>query len=408
MSEMVGLRSRVGVELVPSPDITVQRKEITVRQHPGMVPRTKLQRSNRQVELSDWLHVFRGISPRKKRLRQMELSDWLHVFRGISPRKKRLRVPTVEDFRPLQEQFCFLSEHGVMIPAKGSSIYDYPRGKVGVPFPLFEAGLCMLTSDFFDMIVHHYDFSIDELTPSVVNKIVGFELICWSLGAEAEISLEMALCVHYRGKLCHWEVDLLKTLLPPISEKHMQELVGLLPTERGNVGYNRPASSSQPGVGATFPAHSLVFVSTDILVVGQAGISTTPIRRKRSVRVVLSSNEETEYFDVSLRPHKRRNTMSIPKFLGGIGDVLGDGFSVLGRKEIVVVLSSSKTSPSSFIDSLMAYLGACSVLRGALGVSGGSPPSDIPYMVEKMRTASHPLVSEAYVPGWAVTKYSLF
>ena len=32
------------------------------------------------------------------------------------------------------------------------------------------------------MIADHYGFSIDELTPSVVNKIIGFELISQSLG----------------------------------------------------------------------------------------------------------------------------------------------------------------------------------------------------------------------------------
>ena len=93
-----------------------------------------------------------------------------------------VRVPTIVEFWLPQEQFGFLLEHGVMIPVKGSSIYDYSRGKVEVPVPLFEVVLRLPTSDFFDMIVHHYDFSVDELTLSAVNKIVGFKLICRSLG----------------------------------------------------------------------------------------------------------------------------------------------------------------------------------------------------------------------------------
>lgn len=91
------------------------------------------------------------------------------------------RVPTVEEFWLLQENFGFLRKHGVMITTKGSSIFDCPRGKVVVLVPLFEAGLRLPTSDFFDMIVYHYGFSVDKLTPNVINKIVGFELICQSL-----------------------------------------------------------------------------------------------------------------------------------------------------------------------------------------------------------------------------------
>ncbi|CAI9300267.1 unnamed protein product [Lactuca saligna] len=123
--------------------------------------------------------------------------------------------------------------------------------------------------------------------------------------------------------------------------------------------------------------------------------------------MVLSSDKETESDNVGLHPRKRQNTVFVPKLLGVIGDVLGDGFSAPGWKEIVVVPSSSKTSPSPFIDLLTTDPSVCSVLGGALGVSGGFPSSEIPYMVEKMRTTSHPVDSKAYVPGWAVTKDSL-
>ena len=40
-------------------------------------------------------------------------------------------------------------------------------------------------------------------------------------GAEAEISLEMALRGHYQGKLCHQEIDLVEGLPPPMSERRM-------------------------------------------------------------------------------------------------------------------------------------------------------------------------------------------
>ena len=80
------------------------------------------------------------------------------------------RVLTEEEFKLLQGRFGFLPEHGVMILDKGVLIL------------LFEAGLSLPTSNFCDMIVHNYGFSIKELTPSAANKIVGFELIFRSLG----------------------------------------------------------------------------------------------------------------------------------------------------------------------------------------------------------------------------------
>ncbi|CAI9285396.1 unnamed protein product [Lactuca saligna] len=51
-------------------------------------------------------------------------------------------------------------------------------------------------------------------------------------GAEAEISLEMALHGHYNCKLCHHEIDLTETLTPRLSERRMQELAGLPVVER--------------------------------------------------------------------------------------------------------------------------------------------------------------------------------
>ena len=40
-------------------------------------------------------------------------------------------------------------------------------------------------------------------------------------GVEADISLDMALCGHYQGKLCHQEIDLVDALPPTVSERHM-------------------------------------------------------------------------------------------------------------------------------------------------------------------------------------------
>lgn len=99
------------------------------------------------------------------------------------------------------------------------------------------------------------------------------------VGAEAEISLEMAMRGHYRGKLCYWEVDLVETLPPPIFEIHMRDLVGFLLVVGGNVGSSGPVSSSQLVVGAIFPACFSASTSVDIPMVDQAGKGTTPIQK---------------------------------------------------------------------------------------------------------------------------------
>ncbi|CAI9260281.1 unnamed protein product [Lactuca saligna] len=320
------------------------------------------------------------------------------------------RALTVEQFQLLQEQFGFLPELGVIISMKGSSIYDFSQRKVGVPVPLFEAGLHLPMYDFFDIIVHHCDFSVDELTPSVVNKIMGFELIygspgciptCWVFSyffcmytnfgvrmlakrrgihqliseqdnpkknwqkqwlwkdfilAAADMSAAWRVCGNMAQLFVMIDGAKADVSLEMALHGHYQELARLLPTEGGNVGSSGPASSTQLGVGTTIPSHSTASSSADILMVNQVGK-----KAKHSVRAQ-----------------------------GGIGYVHGDVFSAPGRKEIVVVPISSNTSPYLFIDSLTANPGACSVLGGALGMLGGFPPSDITYMVEKWSYCAHP------------------
>ncbi|CAI9287408.1 unnamed protein product [Lactuca saligna] len=202
MPEMVGSRSRVVVELVPSPDITIQRKEIIIKQRQGVVPRTKLQRSNRYVELSNRLHVFRGIPPREN-----------------------------------------------MVP-------------------------------------------------------------------KAEISVEMALRGHYRGKLYHQDIDLVESRPPPVFEKRMRELAGLLSAE----------------------GEMLVLADLPRFLNRSLELFTQPI----------------------LRPLL-----------------------------------------------LMTFQWCMFCAWWCIGCAWRFSPSNIPYMVDEMRIASHPSALEAYILGWAVTKDSL-
>ncbi|CAI9300760.1 unnamed protein product [Lactuca saligna] len=85
----------------------------------------------------------------------------------------------------------------------------------------------------------------------------------------------------------------------------MWELTILLPKEVGNVGPSGPASSSQSGVEATFPASSPDSTSTDTHVVVQPRKSTTLMRRKQSMRMVILLEIETGSDNVGLRPLER-------------------------------------------------------------------------------------------------------
>lgn len=52
----------------------------------------------------------------------------------------------------------------------------------GRRLPIIEAGLRLPMTDFFDVIMCQYGFSVDNLTPNTVNKNVGFELTCQAFG----------------------------------------------------------------------------------------------------------------------------------------------------------------------------------------------------------------------------------
>lgn len=67
-------------------------------------------------------------------------------------------------------------------PQKGIIISRPLEGKVEVPILIFEAVLRLPMIDFFNEIVHKYDFSVKHLTPNAINKIVGFEMACRDLG----------------------------------------------------------------------------------------------------------------------------------------------------------------------------------------------------------------------------------
>ena len=91
-------------------------------------------------------------------------------------------VTSSSEFNTLQERFGFLPEHDMDYPRKGAIISHPPEEKVGVPILIFEAGLRLPTTDFFEEIMRQYGFHVDGLTSNPVNMIVGFELVFQALG----------------------------------------------------------------------------------------------------------------------------------------------------------------------------------------------------------------------------------
>ncbi|CAI9292282.1 unnamed protein product [Lactuca saligna] len=199
-------------------------------------------------------------------------------------------------------------------------------------------------------------------------------------GAEAKISLVMALRDHYRGRFDHWEIDLVEYLPLLMSKRHMRELAGLLLVERGNVGSSGPASPSPPTVGVVSPVCSPGLAPPGLPMGVQAGKSSALIRKR---------------------------TVSVARLLGGTGGILNDRFSVLEQKEIVVAPNSLEASPLPFFGSPLVNLGSGSMFAGAPSSPGGSFQFEKPSLFGEIGTSSHSPSFEAYAPGWVITRDSL-
>ena len=65
---------------------------------------------------------------------------------------------------------------------KGTIISHPTKGEVGVSIPIFEVGMKLSTTDFFDEVMSLYGFRMSYLTTNAINKNVGFELVCRTLG----------------------------------------------------------------------------------------------------------------------------------------------------------------------------------------------------------------------------------
>ncbi|CAI9280897.1 unnamed protein product [Lactuca saligna] len=124
------------------------------------------------------------------------------------------------------------------------------------------------------------------------------------------------------GKLFHREINLIEVLPPPVSDRCVWEVAGLLFVEGGNMGSNVPASHSLPTVVSVSPVRSPFFIPSVLPVGAQVGKSNASTQKIHSVHVVPSSVEEIESNDTGLCPCNARRTMYVARLLGGFGDIL--------------------------------------------------------------------------------------
>ncbi|CAI9295127.1 unnamed protein product [Lactuca saligna] len=138
-----------------------------------------------------------------------------------------------------------------------------------------------------------------------------------------------------------------------------------------------------------------------------AGRVTALVRKRRSMRVVPSSDEEIESDDVGLFPHKVHTNVSMHMLLGNIRDVLGNKFSASVQKTKVVIPDSTTSPPLSFVTASPIDLSSDSSFGSALGSPRGSIQSTKPLAEGRIGTAPSSSCSKAYAPGWAITGHSL-
>ncbi|CAI9283956.1 unnamed protein product [Lactuca saligna] len=98
-----------------------------------------------------------------------------------------VRYHTTKELESFMFSIGFVPDHGIQIPLPDASLYSTPEGKVGIPITLFEAGLRSPTTDFFNLIIREYGFSVREMTLIAINKIVGFELLYRALGHQPTV-----------------------------------------------------------------------------------------------------------------------------------------------------------------------------------------------------------------------------
>ncbi|CAI9302842.1 unnamed protein product [Lactuca saligna] len=87
-------------------------------------------------------------------------------------------VPNSCEFATLQEADGLTPANRVEFPTAGAEITSPPPGKVGVYLNNFDAGLRLPLTNFQEELHRRKDFNFQMLTPSVVHKMVAFEMIC--------------------------------------------------------------------------------------------------------------------------------------------------------------------------------------------------------------------------------------
>ena len=91
-------------------------------------------------------------------------------------------VPSSSNFSTLQEAYGLTPVDGVEFPIAGAMITSSTPGKVGVYLKTIDAGLHLPFTNFQEELLRHNGYNVLMLTPSVVHKMLAFEMICRANG----------------------------------------------------------------------------------------------------------------------------------------------------------------------------------------------------------------------------------
>ncbi|CAI9292753.1 unnamed protein product [Lactuca saligna] len=87
-------------------------------------------------------------------------------------------VPSATEYQHLESTYGLSSLDGVEFPSSGSSIMSPPPRKLGI----YQKVIRLPLTDFQEEVLQKDGYSVQMLTPNIVNNVVAFEMICRTNG----------------------------------------------------------------------------------------------------------------------------------------------------------------------------------------------------------------------------------
>lgn len=91
-------------------------------------------------------------------------------------------VPSYAKLKLIRETYGFSLVDGVEFPVADSMILSLPTGEVSIYLKTFDAGLRHPLTNFQEELLQKNGCNIHMLTSDAVNKMMEFEMICWTNG----------------------------------------------------------------------------------------------------------------------------------------------------------------------------------------------------------------------------------